>query len=155
MAYADADFAITLYGEDYVLTALDRDQDRVVDTALAEAMFDVCSAEMDSFFMGRVPLPLDVSKIPLDLKMRCVDLVMYRASSDAASMSTIKETRFKAAQEWLQMVAANKIKLTYGSESVAGPHLVEQARVVTAATAHYEQTCEARRFSRKNLKGIL
>ena len=155
MAYADADFAVTLYGEDYVLTSLDRDQDGVVDTILAAAMFDVCSSEIDSFFQGRVPLPIDPTRIPLDLKMRCVDLVMYRAASDPATMSTIKETRFKAAQEWLQMVAKNQIKLSYAAEPATGTHLTQRAEVVTAKAAHYEQTSEARRFSRKNLKGIL
>ncbi len=154
MAYASAAYAVELYGLDYVLTSFDLDQDGSVDEALADMMLEVASSEMDSFFQGRVPLPIPEDKVPLDLKMRCVDIAIYRAATDPLRASVIKETRFKAAQDWLKMVARNEIKLSFEGASL-GTHLTQRAETVIAARAHREQDPDARRFSRKRLKGIL
>lgn len=152
MAYATIDFAVQLYGVDYVTVAFDRDNDGVIDTIATEAMLEIVSAEIDSYLVGRVPLPL--TNVPLDLKMRCVDMAIYRMCPDAARLTTEKTDRFKAAESWLKMVARNEIKLTYEGAST-GTHLTERARIVTATAAHSEQETDARWFSRENLKDVL
>jgi len=153
-AYATIADATALYGTDYVTVAFDRDGDGSIDTTAAELMLEVVSAEMDSFFVGRVE-PLPISPVPLDLKMRCIDLAIYRMCPDAARLTEEKTKRFDAAQAWLKMVAKGEIKLTHDSAAVTGANLAQRARVVTAATADGSQGDDTRWFSRKRLKSVL
>ncbi len=152
-AYADLDYARGLYGPDYIDPSVDRDGDNEItseDEALAAAMFDVVTAEMNSYFVGRVPLPLET--IPLDLKMRCVDIFVYRMCTDAGTLSEIKKDRFKAAIDWLTLVATNKVKLTVEGASVG----TTKNAAASIATAKYaELDCGSRRFTRRALKGVI
>jgi len=152
-AYFTIADAVGLYGEDYVTVSADRDNDGEIDTALAEGMAEIVSAEADSYMMGRVPLPLE--NVPLDLKMHCIDIWIYRMSPDAATASIMKEKRFDAAIKWFEMVARGQIKLTYQGEPAVGANKVQSAYVVTANQALSDQLDGARRFSRKRLAGLL
>jgi phage gp36-like protein len=153
MAYADLDYANGLYGPDYITPSVDRDGDGEItseDEALAEAMFDVVTAEMNSYFVGRVPLPLET--VPLDLKMRCVDIFVYRMCTDAGTLSDIKKERFKAAIDWLTLVATNKVKLTVDGASVGA---TKNASATLTVAKYQDLDCGARRFTRKALKDVL
>jgi phage gp36-like protein len=145
-AYADIAFATSLYGSDYVTVAFDRDNDGVVDTVAAELMFDIVSAEIDSFLVNKVPMPL--TEVPLDLKMRCVDLCIYRMCPEASRLTTEKIDRFKAAQKWLEMVAEGVIKLTADGAALTGANKNQKATLTTAATAAQDQESDARWFKR-------
>lgn len=152
-AYADIAFATQLYGASYITTAFDRDGDGEIDTLDAELMFEIASAEIDSFLVGKIEMPL--TTVPLDLKMRCVDIAVYRMCPDAATATVEKRTRFEAAQKWLEMVATNRIKLTAApltGEPLTGAHLTQRATVVTAAAAHYDQQENSRWFSRERTR---
>jgi phage gp36-like protein len=146
MAYATQADAELLYGSDYVTVAFDRDGDGVIDSGLPELLFDIATAEINSFLAGRVPLPL--STVPSDVMMRCVDIAIYRACPSAAELTEEKTTRFKAAHDWLKMVAANEIKLTDDGDSL-GTHLTQRARIITGANSYYEQDEGSRYFSRE------
>jgi phage gp36-like protein len=153
-AYADLDYATSLYGAEYINASIDRDGDDAItaaDTDLAEAMFDVVTAEMNSYFVGRVSLPL--ANPPLDLKMRCVDIFIYRMCTDAGTLSEIKKARFEAAIAWLTLVATNKVKLTTLDGSSTGANAVASARLTTAAYQSLDDG--SRRFSRSALKDVL
>lgn len=151
-AYADIDFATSLYGEDYVKVSFDRDGDGEIDTVATEMVFEVVSSEIDSYLVGRVPLPL--TDVPLDLKMRCVDLCIYRMCPDAARLTEEKKARFEAAISYLKMVARNEVKLTFDSAPAAGTHLTQRARIVTQEEACSDQD-GSRMFSRRKLRGLL
>lgn len=146
MPYASLADANLLYGTEYVTMAFDRDRDSAVDTGLAELMFRLATTEIDSFLVGRVPLPLD--PVPLDVMMRCVDIAIYRACPSAAQLTEEKTKRFDAAQAWLTMVAKGEIKLTNNEGGSAGTHLTNRADLVTAESAYYEQVEGARWFGK-------
>lgn len=150
-AYADIAFATQLYGEDYVTTSFDRNNDGEIDTADAELMLEIVSAEIDSYLVGRVA-PLPLSPVPLDLKMRCVDIAIYRMCPDAGRLTTEKTDRYKAALEWLKMVADNRIKLTSEGAKVTDASLTQKARVIPAVTAYQDQEVDARWFRRENFR---
>ncbi len=152
-AYADIAFATSVYGENYVTTSFDRNNDGDIDTADVELMFEIVSAEIDSFLVGKVAMPL--SPIPLDLKLRCVDLCIYRMCPDASTLTTEKIDRFKAAQTWLQMIARNEIKLTSAGEATTGTHLTQRATLITQSEAMQEQECGARWFQRDRSNRVL
>lgn len=154
MAYATKDDAIALYGADYVTTSLDRDRDGVIgssDEAIGETMFTYVDSEIDSFLAGRVSYDRDDP--PLDIKLRAIDIWIYRLCTDPASASELKKTRFDAAMLWLAMVAKGQIKLTKDGETTG----VTKSNAATVVTAN-EQLSElssARRFSRDRVKGLL
>ncbi len=152
-AYADIDFAISLYGEDYVTVAFDRDGDGEIDDTATEMVFEIVSSEIDSYLVGRIALPL--TNVPLDLKMRCVDLCIYRMCPDAARLSEEKTKRFDAAISYLKMVARGEVKLTYDGASAAGTHLTQRARIVTQEDADGEQGDNSRWFNRRSRRGVL
>lgn len=152
-AYADIAFATSVYGEDFVTTSFDRNNDGIIDTTDVELMFEIVTAEIDSYLVGRVPLPL--TTVPLDLKMRCVDLCIYRMCPDASRATTEKTERYKAAIAWLELVAANKIRLTVDHEKATGTHETMKATIITAATAMQDQECNARWFDRRRTKQVL
>ncbi len=152
-AYADIAFATSAYGSDYVTVSFDRDNDGVIDTADVELMFEIVSAEIDSFLVGKVPMPLVA--VPLDLKMRCVDLCIYRMCPDASRLTTEKTERFKAAQKWLEMVAEGVIKLSAEGAALTGANLNQRATITTAATALQDQEAGARWFKRDRVNRVL
>jgi phage gp36-like protein len=116
-------------------------------------MLEVVSAEADSYMVGRVgPLPLE--NVPLDLKMRCIDLAIYRMCPSADRLTNEKVDRFKAAIEWFKMVAENKIKLAVSGEAVAGS-LTQKARLTTANEAACEQDEGSRWFSRRRTRVLV
>jgi phage gp36-like protein len=149
-AYADIAFATRLYGASYITTSFDRDNDGAVDTADVELMFDIVTAEINSYLVGRIEMPL--TTVPLDLKMRCVDMCIYRMCPDAATATLEKTKRFETAIEWLKAVRDNKIKLTDDAVAVTGTHLTQRAFIVPAVQAHYDQIEDARWFTRERAR---
>lgn len=145
-AYATIAFATSVYGSDYVTVSFDRNNDGTIDTVDTELMLEIVSAEIDSFLVGKVPLPL--TEVPLDLQMRCIDLCVYRMCPDASRLTTEKTERFKAAQKWLEMVAEGKIKLAADGTALTGANLNQRATLTTAATALQDQETDARWFKR-------
>ena len=94
MAYAVTQDAIDLYGEDYVLTSVDRDEDGDADvTAFTDALTQAQS-ELDSYIGIVFDLPLIT--VPSVLARFTIDVAIYISSANPAEMTDEKKDRYEA-----------------------------------------------------------
>lgn len=138
MAYADYEAAIDLYGQDYVLTSVDRADGP--DTAALDLALDRASSEMDGYLGVAYAVP--VSPVPDIVKQYCVDIAIYRASAEPGAVTEEKRKRYEDAIAWCKGVAAGKIVIIGADEPE-----VEDQRVPQYATA-------TRVFSRSKMSGL-
>lgn len=152
MAYATVQDALDRYAEDYVVTSCDRDEDGILDTASFEQALDDATDWIDSYLVGRVTLPLTV--VPRRLIRICVDVAIFESSESADTMTTLKQDRFNRAKEFMEAVAANKLKLVRDGANTAGRNKPASATIVTQHTQRDEREPGARRFSRDKLRNL-
>lgn len=132
--YATEADAVALYGEEYIVTSADRDDDGRIDDAFADAVTKAQS-ELDSYLGIKYDLPLP--EVPTVLIRFTVDIAVYIASMTAGTLTDEKTERYKMAIKWAMNVAAGKASLgldeepatTGGGVTVSGP-----ARIMTRSS---------------------
>lgn len=108
MAYATQTEAITLYGETYILTSVDRDKDGSPDATAFSSALDKASNVVDSYLGVRFDVP--ISPVPEVLKQYTVDIAVYYSSPDLA-LTKEKRRRYEDAIAWLKLVAKGQASL--------------------------------------------
>lgn len=138
MPYAVQQDIVDRYGTDALYVAFDRDNSGVLDTdAVARSLSD-SSEEIDTYLVGRYPLPL--ATVPKILTFTCVDIALYKGSN-AAAVTEEKRTRYEDAIKLLTKIAKGEISL--------GLEKPDQGGKGGASFAASE-----RRFSRDTLRGM-
>lgn len=147
MVYATSSDAIDLYGEDYILTSVDRDFDGVADPTAINDALEQATSELDSYIGVRYDLPLAV--VPAVLVRFCIDIAVYVASPNAAELTEEKEARYKAAIAWAKGVAKGSVSL--GTVDV--PASVTENNGLGSIQTNY--AVSTRIFDRTKMSGIL
>lgn len=109
MAYATAQDAIDLYGEEYILTSVDRDDAGDYDTTALTNALDQATSELDSYIGVKYDLPLSV--VPDVLVRFCVDVAVYVSCPNPVELTEEKIERYDKAIKWAQRVADGKATL--------------------------------------------
>lgn len=138
--YADYDYAVDKYGEDYVLTSVTRDS-KPDKKAFYKALVNATSF-IDSHVAPRYPGVVPLANPPDIIRGYCVDIAIYNASAEPGTATDEKRKRFDDAVEWLEKVGAGKVAIMTlepdGSESDAGdtnmPIMNAQPRLFTRHT---------------------
>ncbi len=110
MPYATVQHITDRYGEDALLMLADRDGDDSVDVNVVDQVLTDASAEIDVWLASRYSLPL--TSTPSVLIRICVDIAVYRLSSDADVATEEKRQRFEDAISMLKNIANGKAKLS-------------------------------------------
>lgn len=152
MAYATAQDALDRYDEDYVVVSCDRDGDGVLDTASFELALADASDWIDSYLMGRYTLPLTV--IPRRFIRICIDVAIFESSETADTMTTLKQDRFKRAQEFMEAVAAGKLRAVRDGVNTTSRNKPGSAAIITQHTQRDEREHGSRLFSRDKLRNM-
>jgi len=145
MAYATAQDAIDLYGEDYILTSVDRDEDGDVDTTAFSDALDQATSELDTYIGVRYDLPL--STVPDVLVRFCVDIAVYVSCPSEAELTDEKKARYKRAVEWAKSLAKGEVSL--GTEELPAGVDEEGGSIQTS----YDST--SRIFTRTKMRDLL
>jgi phage gp36-like protein len=150
VAYATEAQAIAIYGTAYITLACDRDDNGTLDSTAFALALDIATLEMDGYLLGRYPLPLETP--PAHFQKLCVDIAVYNAAAVGTVATDLIAKRYEAAIHYMELVAANKVKL-------------ELAPATTAANAAYTPTLQTkstieivstdRQFKRDSLKGLM
>jgi phage gp36-like protein len=123
-----------LYGEDYVLTSIDRNADGSLDEDPFDSALEKASSLVDSYLAGRYDVP--VAPTP--------PLLIYKCSTNAgAGLTDEKRTRYEDSIKWLKDVAK-------GDASIG----VSETGLTTA----YEGTeisTTSREFTRDSMRRLL
>ncbi len=109
MIYASVDDIDKRYGEDFLYTIADRNQDDTLDTAAIERSLSDASDLMNSYLATRYTLPI-METLPI-LSRACVDIAVYWLSEDAGVATEERRTRYDDAISWLERVTAGKTDL--------------------------------------------
>lgn len=109
MPYTTQQAIIDRYGHDALLLIADRDQDGVIDTAVVERALSDASAEVDTYVAAKYTLPLPST--PEVLVRLCVDIVIYRLSSDAGLLTEERRKRYDDAVALLRRIASGEVSL--------------------------------------------
>ncbi|ASX25874.1 gp436 family protein [Candidatus Williamhamiltonella defendens] len=116
MPYATLEEMTHRYGEDFLYTIADRNNDDRVDMTAVEHALSDASGLMDSYLSTRYALPL--MHFPDLLKRLCVDIAVYWLARDGGGTTEEKRQRYEDAVAWLERLAQGKTELHItGSES--------------------------------------
>jgi phage gp36-like protein len=134
VSYATIQDANDLYGETYVLTSVDRDDDGEPDLNSLTKAFAQASSEMDTYLGVRYDVPVD--PVPDVLKRYCVDIGLYQLSSGAGGgLTDEKRRRYEDAIKWLSKLAKADVSLGLpegsGVEDEPLPRITESPRLFT------------------------
>lgn len=108
MPYAVQQDIIDRYGSDSLYVAFDRDGNGALDTDAVTRSLSDASEEIDTYLIGRYPLPLAAT--PKILTFICVDIAMYKGSN-ATAVTEEKRTRYEDAIRLLTKIAKGEISL--------------------------------------------
>jgi phage gp36-like protein len=139
--YASLSDATELYGDEYVVTSVDRDSDGEADTSAFGSALDKASSEIDTYLAKRYETP--VSPAPEFLKQICIDIAIYR-SSPGLERTDEKRERYNDAIRWLRDVSAGKATLATAVEAED-----------EASEDLPQSTAETRLFTRNSLRSII
>lgn len=158
MSYATVAQAIELYGDTTIRRACDRDLDDTLDLSSFERHLEIASQEMDGYMLGRYPLPLELAyTVPAIFVKRCVDIALYNCVRDADVRSDEDRRRFDDAIKYMELIAANKVKIPLASpvtgDPVNVPNESQAASTVRGRAIH--STYPARVFTPDNVRRIL
>lgn len=138
MPYAVQQDIIDRYGSDALYVAFDRDNNSVLDTDAVSRSLSDASEEIDTYLIGRYPLPLATT--PKILTFICVDIALYKGSN-ATAVTEEKRTRYEDAVRLLTKISKGEISL--------GLEKPEQGGKGGASFVSAE-----RRFTRDTLRGM-
>lgn len=108
-SYASQQDIVDRYGEDILSVAADRDGDGQPDNAVVTQALEDASHEIDSYVGARYDLPLP-SK-PALLQRICIDIALYRMSSEADVATEERRTRYQDAVKLLRGIAKGEMTL--------------------------------------------
>lgn len=119
--YATADQLVEKFGQREAIELSDRDNTGEVDSTVLGDALDDASSEIDAYLAGRYNVPLNPA--PKLLTMLCCDIARYRLCGGEVRMTEEIEKRYKAAIDFLKLVAAGTVMLGTSStgEPVAQP----------------------------------
>lgn len=146
MAYATVQNAIDRYGEQYVITSCDRDNDGDLDTAAFELALDDATDMMDSYLIGRYTLPLD--SVPRVFIKYCCDIAIFFLSENAGTMTNEKRDRMTRATTWLEQVGEGKRRLVRAGEASSSKNHTLAAQISTQHDQSTERAYGSRRWTR-------
>lgn len=142
MSYATVQNAIDLYGDEYVTTSVDRDENGKPDYKSFVKASAQASSEIDSYLSTRYDVPF--TPVPDVLVRFAVDIAIYVCSSGVGQGLTDEKTnRYERAIKWLEGVAAGKVNIGLPSEE-----LEDDPMPIVAESP-------ARLFTRSKLGGLL
>jgi phage gp36-like protein len=123
LAYVTAAETIELYGEDYILSSVDRDKDGGADLDALNSALTKASNVIDSYLGSRYDVP--ISPTPEILKQYTIDIGLYYASPDLA-LTEEKRRRYEDAIAWLKLAAKGDVSLGIADPPAdLQPHNVE------------------------------
>lgn len=135
--YATQQDIIDRIGEDSLLVLIG-DEPVAVERAISQA-----SDEINLFLGQRYVLPLET--VPSTVRNLCVTIALYWLADDAAGMTELAESRYKAAMKTLSLLAKGDISLGMPDAEKAKENSGGEVQMVTAE----------RRMTRKSLGGVL
>ena len=142
--YATTQEAIDLYGEDYILESVDRDDDGEVDATSFGDALEQATSELNSYIGVVYDLPL--TTVPAVLQRFCIDIAVYVSCPSAAELTDEKKDRYKAAIKWAMGVASGKVSL--GTDT-------PQAGVDETEGTVQTSYGESRVYTRTKMSGLL
>lgn len=154
MSHASVAEAVALYGEDFITTTFDRDNDGDLDTDACQQALDAATNEIDGWLIGRVDgWPLDA--IPPQIKRYCIDMAVYIGSPTADVGTSDKSKRYDAAVHYLEMVAMGKVRLVPVVADVPSQAdtVTLQPQVLPDRVITVEAGCD-RQFTRTKLRSL-
>lgn len=140
MAYATQTDIVDRIGEPALLVIADRDGNSVVDVAVVARALEDAAAEIDTYISAKYTLPLPV--IPRPLVLLCVDIAVYRLSSDALQSTDDRRKHYEDAIALLRDI----------SKGAASLGLVD---VPDSANGGVYVSAQPRRFGRKDMRRLL
>jgi phage gp36-like protein len=108
MAYATIDDVVKLYGNRPLMISADRNRDGIVDLESINTGLESASAEIDSY-LGIRYRSLPLANPSSMLRTICIDIFIYRMSNNEAAMTEEIFNRYKAAIDWLKLVAKGDV----------------------------------------------
>ena len=109
MSYATIDDIKNRYGEDFLYTIADRNNDDALDIIAVENALSDASGLLDSYLSTRYSLPF--KHIPSLLKRICVDVAVYWLAEDGSGTTEEKRQRYNDAVQWLEGIARGETDL--------------------------------------------
>ncbi len=118
--YINQTDVFTAYGQNRFALLADNDDDNLTDSNSADAAIDAAEAEVVSYVGHRYSLPLpgivseadpSLNTVPPALHFRCVDIAVYRMAKDHDQLTTERKNRYKAAVDWLKLLAAGEVSM--------------------------------------------
>ena len=109
MSYATVEDIINRYGENFLYTIADRDNDDTLDTTAVDSALSDASGLMNSYLSTRYTLPL--VDFPDLLKRLCTDIAVYWLAEDGGGTTEEKRQRYEDALQWLGRIANGKAEL--------------------------------------------
>jgi phage gp36-like protein len=137
--YATQQDIVDRYGQDLLLLIADRDADAVIDVDVVTRALTDATAEIDTYLAAKYELPLP--SVPEVLVRLCVDVVVYRLSSEADAATEERRIRYDDAIALLRRIASGEVSLGLPDP----PPSSSGAAVVSG---------EGRVFSRKSMRGV-
>lgn len=142
MAYATEADVTALYGDEYKLVAVDRNDDGEADTPPLPTALASATSEIDSYLGKVYTLPLDLttpSPHPTAelLKTACIDIAIYRLDPDRSVLTDEKIKRYERWIAWLRDVAKGIVVLPsvdQDGDPLTGPEparMISEERVMT------------------------
>ncbi len=130
-SYATIADAKDLYGENYVLTSVDRDKDGQVDLTSFQDALDQGASEIDSYLATRYDVP--ITPIPNHLIKINIDIAIYNSSPGALARTKEKRQRYEDAIAWLLRASKGLVSVVVAAtpEPSNSPELVTSPRIMT------------------------
>lgn len=138
MAYATQQDIVDRFGEDELFVIADRDHDGAIDSNVVTGALDDATDEINAYVGQRYHLPV-VSAPPV-LTRLCVDIALYRLSSNSAAYTEEKRQRYEDALRFLDGLATGRFSLGLSDGSQADTSVGE-----------VEMVSAPRRFSRRTM----
>lgn len=107
--YAAVEFLVNRFGQREAISLSDRERTGNLNTRVLSDALDEASAEIDTYLAGRYALPLDPQ--PKMLAGVCCDIARYRLCGGETVMTDEIDKRYKAAINFLKLVAAGDVTL--------------------------------------------
>ncbi|EGG93502.1 Mu-like prophage protein [gamma proteobacterium IMCC1989] len=142
MTYATVEDINARYGDDFLYTIADRDNDDTLDTTAVESALADATGSINSYLSTRYTLPL--VETPDLLKRHCASIAVYWLATDNGGASEDQRQQYEDATKWLERIAKGTAELNIGESSEG-----EETETATGEGASFQSN--QRLFSRNSL----